>query len=53
VKYRITNDRTGEFKFLVEYKVTMTCLDKWFVYARCNTQESADTRYDAMVKGRA
>lgn len=45
---RIITDKSGDFKFLVEYGVEMTCLNKWFTYTCCHTQASTDTRYDAL-----
>lgn len=50
--YRIIKDATQEFQFLVQYKVNMKYLNKWFTYAKCNTQSSADARYNAMVSAR-
>lgn len=50
--YRIIKDSTQEFKFLVQYKVSMKYLEGWFTYAKCNTQRGADERYSAMVNAR-
>lgn len=50
---RIIEDKSGDFKFLVQYKVNMTYLNKWFTDARCHTKASAEERYEALKMNRS
>ena len=50
---RIIEDKSGDFKYLVQYKVDMTYLNKWFIHARCHTRASAEERYAALKMNRS